>query len=238
MDLSKINKNILISLTVVAVSFLILELFSRIFFLISDRDIKAFKKFPGRYKQSYFSGYKLSPNWVLENKQTKETINSFGFRSPEFQFSKSKDTYRIICLGSSMVYGTGKNKDTFPFQLEKELNQLKKDGINFEVINAGVPGYTSYHTMTQFLTSLVDLDPDLVVSYQLFTEMWYAWDLSFSKMNSENFHPINTSLSLKRILDKSYFLILANATFRKYKSNILKKQRIIDMKLKILMRIF
>ena len=222
MDLSKINKNILISLTVVAVSFLILELFSRIFFLISDRDIKAFKKFPGRYIQSYFSGYKLSPNWVLENKLTKETINSFGFRSPEFQFSKNKDTYRIICLGSSMVYGTGKNNDTFPFQIERELNQLKKDGINFEVINAGIPGYTSYHTMTQFLTSLVDLDPDLVISYQLFTEMWYAWDLSFSKMNSENFHPINTSLSLKRILDKSYFLILANATFRKHRSNILK----------------
>ena len=60
MDLSKINKNILISLIVVAVSFLILELFSRIFFLISDRDIKALKKFPGRYIQSYFSGYKLS----------------------------------------------------------------------------------------------------------------------------------------------------------------------------------
>ena len=217
MDLSKINKNILISLTVVAVSFLILELFSRIF-LISDRDIKAFKKFPGRYMQSYFSGYKL--NWVIENKQTKETINSFGFRSPEFQFSKSKDTYRIICLGSSMVYGTGKIMTHF--QLEKELNQLKKDDINFEVINAGVPGYTSYHTMTQFLTSLVDLKPDLVISYQLFTEMWYAWNLSFSKMNSENFHPINTSLSLKRILDKSYFLIIVNATFRKYRSNIFK----------------
>ena len=41
--------------------------------------------------------------------------------------------------------------------------------------------------MTQFLTSLVDLDPDLVISYQLFTEMWYAWNLSFSKMNSEQF---------------------------------------------------
>ena len=144
MDLSKINKNILISLIGVAVSFLILELFSRIFFFISDRDIKAFKKFPGRYKQSYFSGYSLSPNWNLKHKQAKETINSFGFRSPEFQFSKSKDTYRIICLGSSMVYGTGKNKDTFPFQLEKELNQSGQDGINFEVINAGVPGYTSY----------------------------------------------------------------------------------------------
>ena len=103
MDLSKINKNILISLTVIAVSFLILELFSRIFFFISDRDIKAFKKFPGRYIQSYFSGYKLSPNWVLENKQTKETINSFGFRSPEFQFSKKQRYLSYYMLG--LFYG-------------------------------------------------------------------------------------------------------------------------------------
>ena len=218
MDLSKLNKNIIISLIVVTVSFSCLEIFSRIFFFISDRDIKAFKKFPGRYAQSYFSGYRLSPNWNLENEKTKEKINSFGFRSSEFQFLKGPDTYRILCLGSSMVYGTGSNEDTFPFHLEKELNQLKKDDVNFEVINAGVPGYTSYHTMTQFLTSLVDLDPDLVVSYQLFTDLWYAWDISFDEMNSENFQPINSSLSLKRILDKSYFLILSNSIFRKYKT--------------------
>ncbi len=217
MDLSKLNKNIIIFLIVVAISFFCLEVFSRIFFFISDRDIKAFKKFPGRYTHSYFSGYRLSPNWVLENEKTKEKINSLGFRSPEFQFHKDKDTYRILCLGSSLVYGTGNNEDTFPFHLEKELNQIEKDDINFEVINAGVPGYTSYHTMAQFLTSLVDLDPDLVVSYQLFTDMWYAWDISFDEMNSENFKPINFSLSFKRILDNSYFLILFNSIFRKYK---------------------
>ena len=46
MNLSKIKKNIIISLIGVAVSFLILELFSRIFFFISDRDIKALKNTP------------------------------------------------------------------------------------------------------------------------------------------------------------------------------------------------
>ena len=90
MDLSKINKNILISLTVVAVSFLILELFSRIFFLISDRDIKAFKKFPGRYIQSYFSGYKLSPNWVLKINRLKKQLILLGLDLLNFNFLKVK----------------------------------------------------------------------------------------------------------------------------------------------------
>tara|TARA_B100000886_G_C20409420_1_gene486331 strand:- start:1007 stop:1354 length:348 start_codon:yes stop_codon:yes gene_type:complete len=74
--------------------------------------------------------------------------------------------------------------------------------------------------MIQFFTSLVVLDPDLVISYQLFTEMLYAYDINFSKINSENFHPINSSLSLKRILDSSYLLILTNVTFREYESNL------------------
>ena len=103
MILSKIYRNILIFLIVVAVSFLSLKLFSRIFFFISDRNVKAFKKFAGRYAQSYFSGYGLSPNWDLENQQTKKIINSPGFRVPEFQFFKSKDTYCILCLGSFVV---------------------------------------------------------------------------------------------------------------------------------------
>ena len=90
MDLSKINKNILISLTVIAVSFLILELFSRIFFFISDRDIKAFKKFPGRYIQSYFSGYKLSPNWVIKINRLKKQLILLGLDLLNFNFLKAK----------------------------------------------------------------------------------------------------------------------------------------------------
>ena len=228
MNLHKIYKNIVMVFITIIISFVCLEIFSRIFFYATSNDIKAFKKYPGRYIESYFSGYSLSPNWSLENNLIKEKINSYGFRSPEFQFSKNKGTYRIICLGSSVVYGLGDNQDTFPFHLEKKLNQLKINDIDVEVINAGVPGYTSYHTLTQFLTSLIDLKPDLIISYQLFNEMWYAWDINFDKMNSENFRPINTNISYKRVLDKSYFLIIINSILRKYKSEVINNSTIPD----------
>ena len=120
MNLSKINKSILISLTVIAVSFLILEVFSRIFFFISDRDIKTFKKFPGRYIQSYFSDI----NFLLigqENKQTKEVLILLGLDLLNFNFLKAKIlivlyAWALLCLWN------GENNDTFPFQIERELN--------------------------------------------------------------------------------------------------------------------
>ena len=120
MDLSKINKSILISLTVIAVSFLILEVFSRIFFFISDRDIKAFKKFPGRYIQSYFSGYKLSPNWVMENKQTKETINDF--KNFLFPVSLILKTYNFT-------------KDVFEPSSFKKIRDDYNDRVGFSQVN-------------------------------------------------------------------------------------------------------
>ena len=214
-------KFILIPLISIFAFFFCLELFSRLFFYISEKDILAFRKFPGRYKNSYFSGYSLSPNWSLDNNKIKETINSFGFRSPEFQLKKNNNIYRIICIGSSVVYGMGSDEDTFPFRLEEKLNKMNIDGLTFEVINAGIPGYTSYHTTTQFLTSLIDLDPDLIISYQLFNELWYYYERNNGKMNSENFHPITNPKSFKIILDKSYFLTLVNSIKRRHNSKVI-----------------
>ena len=210
------NRYFIVPITFIIAFILCSELFSRLFFYISEKDILAFRKYPGRHKISYFSGYALTPNWSLENNGIKETINSYGLRSPEFEFKKNKDIYRIICLGSSVVYGEGSDEDTFPFRLEKKLNKMKLKNVTFEVINAGIPGYTSYHTTTQFLTSLIDLKPDLVISYQLFNELWYYFERNNEKMNSENFQPFPSGSSIKIILDKSYFLTLIKVFIKKY----------------------
>ncbi len=210
------NKYLITSIISIVIFIFCLELLSRLFFYISEKDILAFRKYPGRYKNSYFSGYALTPKWSLENNGIKETINSYGLRSPEFQFKKNSDIYRIICLGSSVVYSQGSDEDTFPFRLEEKLNNMKFNSVTFEVINAGIPGYTSYHTATQFLTSLIDLEPDLVISYQLFNELWYYYERNNGKINSENFHPFPSGDSFKNILDKSYFLTLIKSSIKKY----------------------
>jgi lysophospholipase L1-like esterase len=86
--------------------------------------------------------------------------NSLGYRSDEFTVEKPKDKIRIVALGGSTTYGVGVNNDeTWPSHLGKEL------GDNFEVINMGVPGYSSRENLAQSEMYLSELQPDLAVYY-------------------------------------------------------------------------
>ena len=198
----------------------ILELLTRTYFFISENDIKAFRKYPGRYQGSHFTGYKLTKNWELNHKTLVEKVNSLGFKSPEVAIEKKKHTYRVICIGGSLVYGRD-NQTTWPYYLNQFFNKENNSSdIQFEVINAGVPGYTSFHTLSQFTTKLIDLNPDLIISYQLFTDLWYSNSLKEDVIIGDNIGYYNSGFTIGRMIDKSYFIVLCNAILIKYFSKI------------------
>jgi lysophospholipase L1-like esterase len=86
--------------------------------------------------------------------------NSLGYRSNEFTVEKPKEKIRIVTLGGSTTYGVGVNNDeTWPSHLAKEL------GTNYEVINMGVPGYSSRENLLQSEMYLSELQPDLAIYY-------------------------------------------------------------------------
>ena len=86
--------------------------------------------------------------------------NSLGYRSNEFTVEKPKEKIRIVTLGGSTTYGVGVNNDeTWPSHLAKEL------GANYEVINMGVPGYSSRENLLQSEMYLSELQPDLAIYY-------------------------------------------------------------------------
>jgi lysophospholipase L1-like esterase len=89
-------------------------------------------------------------------------INSRGFRSPEFSQTKKQGTCRIIAIGDSCTYGLGaKNtSNTYCGQLE---DKLREHDIAAEVINAGVPGYSSYQGLVLLREELLALQPDLIL---------------------------------------------------------------------------
>jgi lysophospholipase L1-like esterase len=93
------------------------------------------------------------------------SINSTGFREDrEISAVKPRGVYRIFIMGDSGVYGWGvEAENTFSRQLEKRLNSSATDGRRFEVINAGVPGYTSYHGILLLERKLLGFDPDMIV---------------------------------------------------------------------------
>lgn len=93
-------------------------------------------------------------------------VNSSGFRSKkEFPVNKREGEKRIICLGDSITYGTWvKTEETYPYILEQMLN-AGFASEEFEVINAGVMGYSSLQGLRQLKRDLIKHKPDLVIAY-------------------------------------------------------------------------
>lgn len=92
-------------------------------------------------------------------------FNSSGFRGKEVPLKKPKGVSRIFCIGDSCTFGVeAAEQAVFPALLEKYFNE---SGINskFEVINAGVPGYSSWQGLQLLKHELVRFSPDILVVY-------------------------------------------------------------------------
>lgn len=95
--------------------------------------------------------------WTIEN-------NSLGFRGPERSpTSEKNDVYRILCIGDSITFGFNVDQDaTYPHQLQTIL-EARYPERRFEVINAGVPGWTWLQGLRFLDTQGLALRPSLVV---------------------------------------------------------------------------
>ena len=101
--------------------------------------------------------------------------NSLGFRGPEFEMEKNPDVFRVVCFGDSSTFGIGSRvEDTWPAMLEQQLN-ARGDGRIYEVINAGVPGYTSWQGLKHMQQELPRLQADLVFASYANNDFW-RWD--------------------------------------------------------------
>lgn len=198
--------------------FTCLEVLSIVLFSILDKDIKAFQYYPGRYQKSEELGYELTPYWELNHDTLYEKFNSHGFRSPEVEKVKPENHFRIIITGSSIVYGRTSNKHTISSMLEKKLNEIYGEKITVEVINAGVPGYNSFHILRQFDDKLKSFSPDLIINYQFFTDLSII-EYGNNVAASGKFHNPSDSRFrknlLKNIIDQSYFLTMLKIASRK-----------------------
>ena len=92
-------------------------------------------------------GYRLNPE--------REHFNSRSVRHGEIAVPKPKDVFRILYLGDSIPW----DRKGF-VKLTRDF--LEKRG-RFEVINASVPGYTSYQEVLFYKRFLKETTPDLVV---------------------------------------------------------------------------
>lgn len=110
--------------------------------------------------------YDLRANLDTTFQKVSVKTNSFGMRSPEVTVKKPASTYRIALLGDSFAFGWGVEQDkTFAHRLESNLNRIANGKIKFEVLNFGVPGYSTFQEVEKFKVRGVCFKPDAVLIY-------------------------------------------------------------------------
>ncbi len=128
--------------------------------------------------------YEPKPNSVRTDSvdwlsyQTTYHLNNEGFNSSkDYSIEKAANTYRIITLGDSHTYGIYVDPSkNYPSQLENLLNSNScKNGLRFEIINLGVPGYDLQYEIKRFEKRGLKYSPDLVI--------WHLKEDDFFQIN-------------------------------------------------------
>jgi len=94
-----------------------------------------------------------------------EPVNGMGFRGAEFKVEKQRGVIRVIMMGDSVTFGTDEN---YPRLTAECL------GAGYEVINAGVPGYTSNQGLRLLNSRIAPLKPDIIVVMYGWNDHWLA----------------------------------------------------------------
>jgi len=90
-------------------------------------------------------------------------VNEHGYRGPVVPVERDESTLRILCIGDSTTYGVGvESEETYSAQLRKILED---QGCEAEVINGGVPSYTSAQGLAALERAWRDFRPDLILTY-------------------------------------------------------------------------
>jgi hypothetical protein len=91
-------------------------------------------------------------------------INNLGLRAEQdYSLHKGASTFRVLVLGDSVTFGHGSvYEHSYPYLLEQRLERWRPD-VDWQVWNAGVPGYNSAQELAYLRKIGPVFRPDLVV---------------------------------------------------------------------------
>jgi len=117
-------------------------------------------------------------------------INNQGFRDKrEFDYQKPAEVVRVLVIGDSFTIGFEvQQEDTYAAVTER---YLKQNGVNAEVINAGMSGNSNAEELIFFEQEGWKYQPDIVVLG------YYVNDLD-DNIKSDLYHLIHCELSLNK----------------------------------------
>lgn len=111
-----------------------------------------------------FGSTRRTPNWLTTDpvlgyrvNSALEGVNSLGIRAPEIEVPKPPGVFRIVVLGDSVSW----SKNGYVTMLRERLTE--RYGESIEVINASIPGYTTFQERMLLERDLIPTQPDLVL---------------------------------------------------------------------------
>jgi hypothetical protein len=105
--------------------------------------------------------YELRPNLQGTFRHRDFSTNRLGMRGPEVELAKPADTFRIVGLGDSFMFGWGVHQHEMYSSL---LNEWHSNGsLRIEFLNFGTPGYNSAMEVALYEYKARRLRPDLVL---------------------------------------------------------------------------
>ena len=128
------------------------------------------KKYAERGKTP-IAAYHHFLEYVLIPHSTPE-CNQEGFGGKALVTPKPKNEIRIFCLGGSTTYG-GFGEASYPFHLQDYLDQISEQRYVFNVQNAGVPAYTTLHSLINLESRILYHAPDYVIIYHGINDLMY-----------------------------------------------------------------
>lgn len=195
------NKYVTISL-MVFLTLLLCELTIRAFFFLSHKNILAYTNADKLlYEKHPFLEYTLRPNVEINYDGEKLRINSLGFRGKEFDPDDARP-FRVFVLGGSAVF-----RSNFCELLEDKLKAEYPDR-NIEIVNAGVSGYTTYHSLINVSIRLLDYNPDAIILYHSWNDV-KAWpyisrNANYGQLWQRIYSKSETRSALKTLANNSY----------------------------------
>jgi len=171
-----------------------------------------------RWERDPYLIYKLKPNFVSEDGSVR--INSLGFRGNEFPLKKDSMTTRIVCMGDSCTFGFDIKWTSYPNELQQILNSYSPYK-KYEVINAGIPDYSSYQGLKFLEKRVLELEPDVIV-------ISYGWnDIRTTHQLPDKYQKVNIYVYyIDKLLNKLRNYQALNKAITSFKGTLTRKENI------------
>jgi lysophospholipase L1-like esterase len=147
-------------------------------------------------------GWEARAYTVFQRPRNTQYGNSLGFNDLPWSRARTPGVPRIACLGGSTTEGGNPmgRKGSYPTQLELVLEE--RTGRDFEVLNAGISGWTSAEMLIAWFLAVQDFQPDVVVLHEAVNDLEPRFRANFEPDYSHWRRPVQVqpALGLERLL--------------------------------------